>query len=270
MNQQSLFWNLFILFTAGWLMGVSAVESPQTSPPSRPATADNILSEARQLVESGELLAAKEKYKLCLSQKNTPALKQDIRKELEVLNCKILFSKTLTPGSILYEVKLGDSLYKIAKEHNTTAELIARSNQIKGFVIYPGTKLKVVTAPFSIKVNLSKNRLYLLQGGEIVKTYSVATGENLSTPVGSFTIDNKLVNPTWYRAGAVVPPDSPENILGTRWLGFSIPSFGIHGTTQPESIGKNTSAGCIRMLNEDVEELYGIVPLKTPVTVVKS
>lgn len=267
MKKQTLLRDFFIFFTAAWLMGAAVAEPPTV--PAAPAKANNLLSEARQLVEAGDLLAAKEKYRIfLLSRKLSSSLKRDVRREMEALNCKILFSKIITPGSILYEVKKGDSLYKIAKDYKTTPALIARSNQMTGFTIYYGTKLKVVTAPFSIKVSLSKNKLYLLQSGEVLKTYSVATGQNQSTPVGTFTIENKLINPTWYRTGAVVPPGSPENILGTRWLGFSAPSFGIHGTTKPESIGTSASAGCVRMLNEDVEELYDIVPVKTTVTIV--
>ena len=295
MKNSCLGWNLFILLAAGWLMGATTVETsaPPAEPvqktaaktadtvavkpadplPEKPAkpviSADNILSEARQLVQNGELLAAKEKYKKFLTRDLSSDLKKDIRKELEDLNIKIFFSKAVIPGSIIYDVKPGDSLYKIAKNHNTTVGFIVRSNQLKGFTIYPGQKLKVVIAPFSIKVRLSKNKLYLYQGEELVKTYSVATGHDKATPVGEFTIENKLINPTWYRAGAVVPPDSPENILGTRWMGFTVPGYGIHGTTKPESIGKNVSAGCVRMLNEDVEELYDIVPAKTKVTILK-
>jgi len=251
MKNSCLGWNLFILLAAGWLMGATTVETsaPPAEPvqktaaktadtvavkpadplPEKPAkpviSADNILSEARQLVQNGELLAAKEKYKKFLTRDLSSDLKKDIRKELEDLNIKILFSKTVIPGSIIHDVKPGDNLYKIAKDHNTTVGFIVRSNQLKGFTIYPGQKLKVVIAPFSIKVRLSKNKLYLYQGEELVKTYSVATGHDKATPVGEFTIENKLINPTWYRAGAVVPPDSPENILGTRWMGFTVPGY---------------------------------------------
>ena len=78
----------------------------------------------------------------------------------------------------------------------------------------------------------------------------------------------KLIDPHWYKTGAVVPPGSPENILGSRWLGISKERYGIHGTTEPESIGKQVTAGCIRMLNNEVEELYVIVPSGTKVTIV--
>ena len=79
---------------------------------------------------------------------------------------------------------------------------------------------------------------------------------------------NKQVNPTWFKAGAVVPPDSPENILGTRWMGFDLKSYGIHGTTDPDALGKQVTAGCVRMRNSEVEELYDIAPIGTEVTMV--
>ena len=65
----------------------------------------------------------------------------------------------------------------------------------------------------------------------------------------------------------VIPADSPDNILGSRWMGFDLPGYGIHGTTEPESIGKSCTQGCVRMLNSEVEELYDIVPVGTEVTI---
>ncbi len=226
------------------------------------------LSEARKLALDGRLLESQDKYKKLLSSVSNQKSKSEIQKELEALNVKILFSKTVTPDSLLYEVKSGDTLSQIAKDHHTTIDLIVKSNGLKSLTIYPAMKLKVIKTDFSILVSRSQNKLFLREGNDLIKTYSVATGANASTPLGNFTIENKLTNPTWYRAGAIVPPDSPDNILGTRWLGFSIPGYGIHGTTQPESIGTNASRGCIRMLNEDVEEIYTIVPVKTTVTIV--
>ncbi len=79
---------------------------------------------------------------------------------------------------------------------------------------------------------------------------------------------NKLPNPTWFKAGAVVPPESPENVLGTRWMGFDLAGYGIHGTVEPQNLGKQVTQGCVRMANQDVEELYTIIPVGTEVTVV--
>ena len=67
-----------------------------------------------------------------------------------------------------------------------------------------------------------------------------------------------------------IPPGDPRNELGTRWIGFEPTngSYGIHGTIAPESIGKAVGNGCVRMLNEDVEELYDLVVAETPVEVI--
>ena len=123
------------------------------------------------------------------------------------------------------------------------------------------------TAPFSIVVDKSQNTLILKTDEEIIKTYIVSTGINNSTPVGNFKIINKLSNPTWFKAGAVVAPNSPDNILGSRWLGFDLPGYGIHGTTDPQSLGKQVTQGCVRMSNSDIEELYAVVPIETEVTI---
>jgi len=128
--------------------------------------------------------------------------------------------------------------------------------------------LKVSTAHYSILVDKSQNLLTLKAGDEVFKAYPVSTGLDNCTPIGKFTIITKLIDPIWYKAGAAVPPGSPQNILGSRWLGLSLQGYGIHGTTEPDSIGKQVTAGCIRMLNADVEELYAIVPPGTEVTIV--
>jgi len=180
---------------------------------------------------------------------------------------KALFSKDIAADSISYTVKPGDSLYVLARKNHTTVDFIKKINGLKGDNIYPKMKLKIHTAPFSILVDKSKNTLVLYSKDVPVKKYSVATGKKNCTPVGEFKIADKLVHPTWFKTGAILPPGSPENALGTRWMGFDKPAYGIHGTIEPKSIGTQASEGCIRMLNEEVEELYSIVPVGTKVTI---
>lgn len=180
---------------------------------------------------------------------------------------RALFSKEITPDSIAYTVKPGDSLYVIARKNHTTVDLIKKINGLKSATIYPKMKLKIHTAPFSVTVDKAKNTLVLYSGDVPVKKYSVATGKKNCTPVGTFKITDKLVNPTWFKTGAILPPGSPKNALGTRWMGFDKPAYGIHGTIEPKTIGTQASEGCIRMLNEDVEELYSIIPVGTKVTI---
>jgi lipoprotein-anchoring transpeptidase ErfK/SrfK len=162
----------------------------------------------------------------------------------------------------------GDSLAKIAKKYNTTVDFIRRSNNLKGDVVRLGEKLRVWVGKFNVFVDKSQNVLILKDGNDIVRVYNVSTGANNSTPVGTFKIVTKLENPVWFNKGIVVPPESPENVLGTRWMGFDIPGYGIHGTVEPKAIGQQVTAGCVRMLNEQVEELYSILPAGTEVVVV--
>lgn len=197
---------------------------------------------------------------------NTAKMQNDI----EDLNMKILFSDVMTEDSLSYKIQSGDTLAKIASRFNTTIELLKASNRLKSDLILPGKSLKVNKAEFSILVDKSKNTVTLKKPpDEIVKTYQVSTGENLSTPVGTFKIEEKLVSPAWYKVGAIVEPDSPEYELGSRWMGLSAPGYGIHGTKDASSIGRHITKGCIRMKNEDAEELYAVVPAGTKVVIVE-
>jgi lipoprotein-anchoring transpeptidase ErfK/SrfK len=223
---------------------------------------------AAQALNKGNLFAAKTIYQQLINEFPNSAEVINWQKKIEEVNIKLLFSPVLTPKSILYEIKPGDTLAKIAKEFKTNIDLIKKSNRFTDDRILPGRKIKIWTAGFSIVVDKSQNTLILKTDEEIIRTYIVSTGINNSTPTGNFKVINKLINPTWFKAGAVVPPGSPENILGSRWLGFNLAGYGIHGTTDPQSLGKQVTQGCIRMSNADVEELYVIIPVGIEVTIV--
>ncbi|MBN1913109.1 MAG: L,D-transpeptidase family protein [Candidatus Omnitrophica bacterium] len=228
----------------------------------------NLAKEARELQEKGSFLEAQSLYQSLINDYPNSTEASDWQRELEGLNIKLLFSPILTAKSELYEIKPGDTLVKIAKDYNTTTELIMRSNNLSEDKIFPRRKIKVWTAPFTLLADKSQNTLILKSGEEIIKTYIVSTGINNSTPSGNFKIVNKLTNPTWFKSGAVVAPNSPDNILGSRWLGFNLAGYGIHGTSSPQDLGKQVTEGCLRMSNADVEELFAIVPIGTEITIV--
>jgi len=233
-----------------------------------PVSATAILTQAKDLEAKGNLLDAQAAYQKVVAEYPNLSDVMTWQRKLEDINMKLLFSPVITPKSIQYEVKPGDTLTRIAKEYKTTVELIKRSNNLSNDNIVPGKSLKVWTAPLSILVYKRQNILILKADEEILKTYIVSTGANNSTPVGTYKIVNKLPNPTWFKAGAVVPPGSADNQLGTRWLGFNLQGYGIHGTIDPQNLGKQVTQGCVRMANPDVEELYAIVPSGTTVTIV--
>ncbi len=222
-----------------------------------------------KLIKEGKYLEAKETLQAEKNRAANPVAIKKAQNRLEDINMQLLFSPRKDDCSEIYKVKRGDSLSKIAKKFNTTVELIKKANGLASDKIIPNQELKVNTCKFSLVVDKSQNIIFLKRDGDIIKTYVVATGKQGRTPEGTFTIVNKLVEPTWYKAGAVVLPDNPENILGSRWLGFDKAGYGIHGTTEPESLGTQATLGCIRMKNEEVEELYSIIPVGTEVVIVE-
>ncbi|MGA2219048.1 MAG: L,D-transpeptidase [Terracidiphilus sp.] len=111
----------------------------------------------------------------------------------------------------------------------------------------------------TIVVSLEDHKLALVEDGQVKKVYTVAVGKpSTPSPVGTFTIERRVANPTYHHNGKTVAP-GPRNPVGTRWMGLSEHGYGIHGTNEPSSIGKAASHGCIRMAKADLEELYPLV-----------
>ena len=110
-----------------------------------------------------------------------------------------------------------------------------------------------------VVVSIPHRKLALIENGQVKKVYPVAVGAaNSPSPSGTFQVKNRLVAPTYYHPGKVIPAGA-SNPLGTRWIGLSTKGYGIHGTNVESSIGKAASHGCIRMHRKDLEELFADV-----------
>ena len=168
-----------------------------------------------------------------------------------------------------YAVKSGDSLGAIADRYRVTLPMLKWANQLKTDRVRAGQKLAIPAAELRIEIDKSENRLRLSNAGRVVRVYPVATGNQGVTPTGDYKVANRLIQPTWYYQGYAIPPGDPDYPLGTRWLGLSKRGYGIHGTNEPESIGKQMSHGCVRMHNKDVEELFDVIPIGTAVSIVE-
>ena len=125
----------------------------------------------------------------------------------------------------------------------------------------PGAAAGAVTAqPVAVRrvvVNIPAMTLELLENGDLVKSYRVAVGRRSTpTPTGTFRITQRVKNPGWWGPDRQVIAPGPGNPVGTRWIGLDAKGYGIHGTNAPRSIGQAASAGCVRMKNRDVEDLF--------------
>lgn len=141
---------------------------------------------------------------------------------------------------------------KFGPEGEVTATIQGDSIAIKD----GGDTVRQEEGEYNIFIDLTESVLYLFKGNKLVKKYPIAQGKpSTPSPIGVWEIVSKARN---WGSG-----------FGTRWLGLNVPwgSYGIHGTNRPESIGRRASAGCFRMRNRDVEELYDLVPYRTKVVV---
>jgi lipoprotein-anchoring transpeptidase ErfK/SrfK len=110
-----------------------------------------------------------------------------------------------------------------------------------------------------VLVSIPDRKLAVIENGNVVATFPVAVGATASpSPTGEFQIVNRVSNPTYYRPGTVIP-SGKDNPVGTRWVGLSQKSYGIHGTNAPRSVGHAASHGCIRLRNRDIEKLFTMV-----------
>jgi L,D-transpeptidase ErfK/SrfK len=162
------------------------------------------------------------------------------------------------PTTNYYVVKNGDSLESISKYFNITYQQLLYSNYgIDPNDLYEDMILciPVAPSPVSIEVNISERRLVVFHGDSVFRTYAIAP-ENPASPIprGTFTVLNKQVDPGVER--------------GARWLGLSEAGFGIHGINTPEFIDVISSGNTLIMSNQDVSELFNLVPVGTTVSVV--
>ncbi len=256
----------FFGLTIGVLLAVPAVFGAEKS---YPGSVGHKIKLAQEFMRQGELAKAQKQYDKAIDELNWYAdHERSIRKAYDNLRTKILFSKVHGKEKVTHVVKEGESLGEVASRYGTTSEFLKKSNNLKSEVIWKGMKLRAIHGKFRLKVDKSKNEMLLLLNGRSFSKYKVSTGKKGSTPVGTFKVINKVADPTWYKEkGVVIPPGTKENHLGTRWLGFDKSGYGIHGTVDPELIGQPVSAGCVRMTNRDVEELFDLLPIGTEVTI---
>ena len=121
----------------------------------------------------------------------------------------------------------------------------------------PAATARATTTPRRIIVSIADRRLVVVENNEVLAAFPVAVGAPASpSPVGTFTVINRVANPTYYFKGGKTIPPGPGNPVGTRWIGLSQKGYGIHGTDAPSSIGYAKSHGCIRLRNADVERLF--------------
>jgi lipoprotein-anchoring transpeptidase ErfK/SrfK len=205
-------------------------------------------------------------------------MKEGIKNRLKTLNDAIFFGPAPTRLARYHKVEPGEMLGSIASRYRTDYESIARINGIHPNRIRAGMDLKVMTGEVTVVVRKNEKKaekpptVAWFLDGRWVREYQACVGEGAKTPAGVYTLASKERDPSWTNPlnGQLLPNNHPENILGSRWMamkGMNVTGLGIHGTTVDDSIPGYSSAGCIRLHNRDVEELFSYARIGAKVTV---
>jgi LysM repeat protein len=202
--------------------------------------------------------------------------RQFVKSELSKLSEKWLFSSAVLPGDKLcgyYKVESGDLLTRIGSQHQVPYEILMEINGIsKPQQLHVDDTIKIINGPFHAKVHRSAFTLDLYLQNTYVKSFKVGLGKTgKDTPTGLWQVksDGKLISPTWTDpdTGKTYKAEDPDYPLGSRWIALEgiegeavgRTGFAIHGTKDPNQIGKAESRGCIRMFNGDAVLMYNLL-----------
>jgi hypothetical protein len=221
------------------------------------------IEEIQRLIDKGELYHAQRE----LSRRywRNPDEREELRPKLDEIAGELFFSPQ-PHFEEPYVVQPGDQMRVIAQRYRISWDYLARLNHTEPRKLRATQRLKVVRGPFSAIISLSAFELVVHLRGVYVRSYRCGAGTPGTTPKGTFTVKNKLKNPTYYGPDGVIAADDPANPLGERWIDIGN-SYGIHGTIEPRSIGRNESRGCIRLLNDDIDEVYDLLTIGSTVRI---
>ena len=238
--------------------------------------------------DRGDYINARTQLSQALKGIKDKSHRKNIQLQLTTIANELTFSRNITPGDTTvesYHVKSGDLPSAVVKKYKITSNLFLKINNIPNeFSMRADRSYKVIKGPFDIVIYKKDFQLDVFLGDYYIRSYTIGLGKDNSTPTGTFFAGAKLTKPTWF--GVVdettgrreaVPYGDPNHPLGGHWItlrhlpkdGGKKTDYGIHGTNEPRTIGKQASHGCIRMRNEKVAELFDLlVTGKSRITVI--
>jgi len=267
-----------------------------------PADISELVRTGSSLMAKGDLLGARYALNKVLLDARTPgAEREGLRRQIAALNETLVFSPTVAPNDLLfgtYAVVSGDNVTKVMRSQAPFVDrlFLGRINKMADVnKLNVGKRLKVPRQPFHLIVHKDAYRadLYMgpplppdatislaepiearLVGWTYIRSFAVGLGESNGTPEGLFAVrpNSKLINPEWInpRDRTRFTADDPANPIGEHWIGLegaeertkTFAAYGMHGTIHADSIGKEQSMGCVRMLAGDIAMVYEVMAEK--------
>lgn len=268
-----------------------AVVSDEKSPATESTELDLSIQEAVNLLESGQRVQARAALNQLLGDSDgdlSSYQAQIIRDEMSKLNEVLIFSPRIFKDDQLvasYIVKAGEYLGQVAPRYGIPYQFVEVINGVDARRLSLGRQLKVVNGPFHVVVSKSQFRLDVflddINGAPVyIRSFPVGLGADDSTPVGRWVVraGSKQKDPAWTSpTGVHFASSDPKNPIGKYWIGLRgddeqtqhLSGYGIHGTVEPQTIGKEASLGCIRLYADDIELIFAmLVESKSTVVII--
>jgi lipoprotein-anchoring transpeptidase ErfK/SrfK len=258
-------------------------QAPAEPPVIQAGGGTELMRQALEAQRRGDLITARNALSRALDQGLSLEDADAAQKELGRLADAMLFSSATSVSDPLigfHEVASGESVHSIAATHHVSEGLLAKINNIdRPSMLRAGERIKIINGPFWARVDKSDHRMDVFLGDVMVRSYLVGLGAEGGTPLGTWVVRDKLRDPDWTdpNTNRHYESSDPANPIGERWIALEgiegdavgKSGFGIHGTIDPQSIGKDMSMGCIRMNGEDVEFVFDLLVIKDSKVVVK-
>lgn len=204
---------------------------------------------------------------------------QTVRDTLSSVNKQLVFSDQVVPGDPLaesYTVQRGDYLSVIAPRYGTPYQFIELINNTPAKQLQAGKPIKLIKGPFHARISKQDFRMDIFLNDvdgspQYIRSFTVGLGESDSTPMGAFIIKSgsKVTDPSWRnpRTGEFFAKSDPKNPIGEYWLALKgtdvqtegVTGYGLHGTVDPSSIGREASMGCIRLRDKDIKLVFNLL-----------
>lgn len=248
----------------------AAAQSPAPTSPTAPSPSE--IDAARAALARGDLPTARTALSTVLVRGPSATDETFARAELERMADAVLFSRATNVDDPLVGVHVvggGESVNAIARMYKITDDLLVRLNKIADPQhLVAGQRLKIIRGPFSAVIDKSRHQMDVYLGDTYIRGFQVGLGANNSTPRGTWVVRNKLTNPEWIDPTTRhhYASDDADNPIGEHWIGMHCSQgecmgrtgFGLHGTIDPSSIGRDSSMGCVRLKPEDIAFVYDL------------
>lgn len=230
-----------------------------------PVEVERLLKRSEELVQGGDFVSARMILEKLRLRPEAAAVRELIEKRIGEINITLILSDKPMPGKLLYKIKSGDLISRLARKYRNTEEYIIRVNGIEHpEKIRIGQELWVLDNPiFELMIDKSDFRAVLLFNHRFFKVYTVGLGAPGSVPAGTYTVRSRSTKVSSMRK------ELYRIMLRSADGTAEVTGFVLHGAENESRLGRVSQEGSVMFSPGAIEELYVLLPAGSTVTIVE-